>query len=341
MNKLGVVFGVAALAVVAGCKDPNYVNKNGKVQNEVKNVPAAPARPVEVTPDVKPVEIVEPVVTVDERPVPQPVEVAPVTRDADAPAPAPAEPVYTTYIVQRGDYLAKISKRFNVKIDAIKAANPQLKGDVVRLGQKLKIPGQHEVGEQTVPDGAFAKPQPKPAAPATYTGATEEYVVKSGDTLGAIAYPRGINIRQLKEMNALTSDRIVVGQKLKVPVKAGAAKPAAPATEKKAPAATKAASPAPAQPTAAPAAPVVEPAADVAPAAEGTVLTPDAPAPAPVAAVDATDGDSYQVQEGEDVLNLSIRFSLNPSEIRELNNLSPTDELKEGQIIKLPAGTLL
>ena len=55
----------------------------------------------------------------------------------------------------------------------------------------------------------------------------------------------------------------------------------------------------------------------------------------------ATDGDSYQVQEGEDVLNLSIRFSLNPSEIRELNNLSPTDELKEGQIIKLPAGTLL
>ena len=36
MNKLGVVFGVAALAVVAGCKDPNYVNRNGKAQNDVK-----------------------------------------------------------------------------------------------------------------------------------------------------------------------------------------------------------------------------------------------------------------------------------------------------------------
>ncbi|MBQ8126403.1 MAG: LysM peptidoglycan-binding domain-containing protein, partial [Kiritimatiellae bacterium] len=87
--------------------------------------------------------------------------------------------------------------------------------------------------------------------------------------------------------------------------------------------------------------PVVEPAADVAPATEGAVLTPAAPVPAPVAVADATDGDSYQVQEGEDVLNLSIRFSLNPSEIRELNNMGPSDELQEGQIIKLPPGTLL
>ena len=337
MNKLGVVFGVAALAVVAGCKDPNYVNRNGKAQNDVKVVPA---ETVEVTPDVKPVEEAPADVTVEERtPAPAPVQAAPepVQKEPVAAQPAP-EPVYTTYIVPRGDYLAKISKKFNVKIDAIKAANPQLKGDVVRLGQKIKIPGRHDVGEQTVPEGALAKPAPKPAAPATYSGATEEYVVKSGDTLGSIAYPRGINIRQLKEMNALANDKIFVGQKLKVPAGKGAVKAEPkPAPEKKA-----AAKPAPAEaaPVAAPE-PVVEPAADVAPATEGAVLTPAAPAPAPVATADATDGDSYQVQEGEDVLNLSIRFSLNPSEIRELNNMGPSDELQEGQIIKLPPGTLL
>ena len=335
MNKLGVVFGVAALAVVAGCKDPNYVKRSGKAQDEVKNVPAEQTTPVEVTPDVTPVEEQPTEVVVEER-KPAPEEVKPAE---PAPAPAEPEPVYTAYIVQRGDYLAKISKKFNVTLAALRKANPQIKDDnKVLLGQKIKIPGRHDVGEQTVPEGAFAKPAPKPAAPAAYTGATEDYVVKSGDTLGSIAYPRGINIRQLKEMNALANDKIFVGQKLKVPAGKGAVKAEPkPAPEKKA-----AAKPAPAEaaPVAAPE-PVVEPAADVVPATEGAVLTPAAPVPAPVASADATDGDSYQVQEGEDVLNLSIRFSLNPSEIRELNNLSPTDELKEGQIIKLPAGTLL
>ena len=335
MNKLGVVFGVAALAVVAGCKDPNYVKRSGKAQDEVKNVPAEQTTPVEVTPDVTPVEEQPTEVVVEER-KPAPEEVKPAE---PAPAPAEPEPVYTTYIVQRGDYLAKISKKFNVTLAALRKANPQIKDDnKVLLGQKIKIPGRHDVGEQTVPEGAFAKPAPKPAAPATYSGATEEYVVKSGDTLGGIAYSRGINIRQLKEMNALANDKIFVGQKLKVPAGKGAVKAEPkPAPEKKA-----AAKPAPAEAAsvAAPE-PVVEPAADVVPETEGAVLTPAAPAPAPVASADATDGDSYQVQEGEDVLNLSIRFSLNPSEIRELNNLSPTDELKEGQSIKLPAGTLL
>lgn len=337
MNKLGVVFGVAALAVVAGCKDPNYVKRSGKAQDEVKNVPAEQTAPVELTPDVKPVEEQPTEVVIEER-KPLPEEVKPVT---PAPAPAEPEPVYTTYIVQRGDYLAKISKKFNVTLAALRKANPQIKDDnKVLLGQKIKIPGQHDVGAQTVPEGAFAKPAPKPAAPASYTGATEEYVVKSGDTLGGIAYSRGINIRQLKELNGLSDNRINAGQRLKVPSGAVApkAEPKKAAAPEKKPVVE---TPAPAEAQPVVEEPVVAPAVDAEPVAtEGTVLTPVAETPAPAVADDA-DSVSYQVQEGEDVLNLSIRFSLNPSEIRELNNLSPTDELKEGQIIKLPAGTLL
>ena len=47
------------------------------------------------------------------------------------------------------------------------------------------------------------------------------------------------------------------------------------------------------------------------------------------------------VQEGEDITGLSIRFSLSPAEIRELNNLGENDELKPGQVLKLPADTQL
>ena len=214
MNKLGVVFGVAALAVVAGCKDPNYVKRSGKAQDEVKNVPAEQTTPVEVTPDVTPVEE-QPTEVVVEEQQPAPEEVKPAE---PAPAPAEPEPVYTTYIVQRGDYLAKISKKFNVTLAALRKANPQIKDDnKVLLGQKIKIPGQHDVGEQTVPEGAFAKPAPKPAAPASYTGATEDYVVKSGDTLSGIAKRYHTTVKHLCQLNKIKDTSILrLGQKIRV-----------------------------------------------------------------------------------------------------------------------------
>ena len=56
-----------------------------------------------------------------------------------APLPPP-ESEYTVYIVQRGDYLAKISKKYNMTLNAIRRVNPNLKGDVIRVGQVLFIP---------------------------------------------------------------------------------------------------------------------------------------------------------------------------------------------------------
>ena len=36
MNKLGIVLGIAAVAVIAGCKDPNYQRKASN--DEVKDI---------------------------------------------------------------------------------------------------------------------------------------------------------------------------------------------------------------------------------------------------------------------------------------------------------------
>ena len=52
------------------------------------------------------------------------------------------------------------------------------------------------------------------------SAAGETYTVKSGDTLTAIAMAHGTTVNELRSANNLGSDRIVVGQKLKIPAKA-------------------------------------------------------------------------------------------------------------------------
>ena len=323
MNKLGIVLGIAAVAVIAGCKDPNYQRKTPK--GEAKDI----GTQVEQTPEPD-----TPVVTEEKHctcppgtkhtepcqcgaPDCQCVVEQKIVEKKDVKPLPPPEPEYTVYIVQRGDYLAKISKKYNVTINSIKRLN-NLKDDTICIGQKLKLPGKHEIGEQKVPEGAFAKNTKatvkKPYA--AYTGATKEYVVKSGDTLGAIAYGHGINIRQLKELNGLTSDALKIDQKLKVP-----AEKVAPVKKVE----PKAVEPEVKAPVEAPVEPVVEP-------VEPTVETPVAPtveetsAPAP----------TYTVQEGEDLTDISIRFGVTAAAVRELNNLGENDKLVAGQILKLP-----
>lgn len=319
MNKLGVVLGLAAVAVVAGCKDPDYVDPRiGKVQNQPVDIAVDEPKEVVKADEVKQDEPK----AVEVKPVEEPkaVEVKPVEVK-------PIEPEYTVYIVQRGDYLAKISKRYNIKVDAIRNLN-NLKGDVIKIGQKLKLPGKVEVGEQKEPAKVSAKVQSKPAkAFAPYTGATKEYVVKSGDTLGAIAYGNGINIRQLKQLNNLSSDMLKIGQKLKVP--ASKAAPAVntaktdPVAKKEAPVAE--ASAVPAEPVAAPV--VDEPQKVEPPVAAPVEETPVAPA----------SGKTHVVKEGEDLTGISITWGVSPAAICELNNINDTDPLTPGTVLKLPA----
>ena len=346
MNKLGMVLGVAAVSVIAGCKDPDW-NRKPLTQNEVKTIETEPVSAGEnlaVTPAPAPVIVEEkhcmcPPGTKHTEPCTcgAPDCACIVVAKEVKPLPPP-EPEYTTYIVQRGDYLAKISKKYNVTIASIKRLNG-MKDDTVRLGQKIKLPGKIDVGEQTVPAGAIAvkesgaKSAKKAYTP--YTGATKEYVVKSGDTLGAIAYGNGINVRQLKELNGLSSDALKIGQKLKIPAeKVVAAKKDA--VKETVFAAT------PADPVVAPVAtPVSDPDTTVA----MPVSDPDATVATPVSNPDATvvpvandiAAPTYTVQAGEDLADVSIRWGVSASVIRELNNLGENDKLVAGQILKLPA----
>lgn len=346
MNKFGIVFSAAAVVVMAGCKSPEYARKY-ESKNTVKTCTCAPGTKHTAPCGCGASDCRCAVVA----PAPKPVAVAPAPKPVVTPAPKPAVPApvapapeYTTYIVQNGDYLAKISKRYNVTIASIRKLNPSIKKDIVRVGQKIKLPGKVDVGVQRTPAASAVAPAKRKGKKAyvSYTGATREYVVKSGDSLGAIAYGNGITIRQLKELNSLKNDRIAVGQKLKIPAGKGVSAPApkkaaAPAAkkvvaeqlvkteEKKLESAPALAAPAPA--------PVQTESAQ--PAAEES--QPAAVAPAPAPAAPAAETTTYVVQEGDDMTGVSIRWGVSAAAIRELNNLNDGDQLKPGQIIKLPA----
>ena len=352
MNKLGIVLGVAAVAVVSGCKDPNYSHAGAPAQNEAKN--AAPIEePAQTTPaEAQPVEETAAKCTCapgtkHETPCACGAADCACVVTTKAVEQKPAEPEYTVYIVQNGDYLAKISKKYNITIKSIKELN-NLKSDTIRVGQKLKLPGKVDVGEQKAPVVRKADATKSTSA---YAGATKEYVVKGGDTLGAIAYGSGISVRQLKEMNGLTKDTIRVGQKLKIPAekvkkaekKATAQPSAAKTTEKKSvekkpeskvePAKKEEVKPAEAAPAAEEK--PVEAAPAPAPAADENAAPIDAVATEAVPAAPAT--IDYTVKEGEDITSVVVKFGLDASVIRELNNMGEKDELTAGQVIKLPA----
>ena len=129
--------------------------------------------------------------------------------------PAPVEPAGTEYVVIKGDSLAKIAKKNGVTLKALEAANPGVLPTKLKVGQKLSIPASTST----------------PVAGATTTSASidtgsQVYVVKSGDTLTKIAKAHGTTVKAIQAENNLTTTRITVGKKLKIPAKAEAAAPA-------------------------------------------------------------------------------------------------------------------
>ena len=127
------------------------------------------------------------------------------------------------YAVKKGDTLGEIAEKHGVSTAALQNENG-LSSTKLQIGQKLSIPS----GQNSSVKSAKAQPAtgevsqepvkaPAPAVPSTYT-------VKNGDTLGHIAAKYGMSSREIKAENGLKSDRISVGQTLKIPGGAPVAK---------------------------------------------------------------------------------------------------------------------
>ena len=92
------------------------------------------------------------------------------------------------YVVEKGDTLYSISRRFQIPISELKRIN-HLNSDILSIGQKLY----------------FSEPD------------TDEYIVQKGDSLWAISRKYGISVKELIDMNQLDNLTLQIGQVLKIP----------------------------------------------------------------------------------------------------------------------------
>jgi LysM repeat protein len=187
------VCGLTAM-LIQGCKNE---------KTPVNLPPAEPTNNLTEATNPPPVEPTNPPVVLPTNP---PV-VAPVV---------PEVPAGSEYTVVKGDTLAKIAKNNHVSLKALQTANQNVQPTKLKVGQKL-----------TIPAGSTAAPAATGTATATETGVTsigggEAYVVKSGDTLTKIAKAHGTTVKLIQSENNLSTTKIKVGQKLKIPTKAGA-----------------------------------------------------------------------------------------------------------------------
>lgn len=97
------------------------------------------------------------------------------------------------YVVQRGDTLWNIAKKFNTTVDNLKKAN-NLSNNTLYIGQNLVVPDYFTTEDTNI-----------------------TYVVKQGDTLYSIATQYGVSVNELKNNNNLVSDILSIGQNIKIP----------------------------------------------------------------------------------------------------------------------------
>jgi LysM repeat protein len=103
----------------------------------------------------------------------------------------------TNYTIQKGDTLYSISRKFNVRLDAIITANPLVNVYNLMIGETICIP-------VSIPSNRYTN--------------TMTYQVKEGDTLGSILHKYGVNLADLMLKNSLDQMYLAAGTTLQIPV---------------------------------------------------------------------------------------------------------------------------
>ena len=124
----------------------------------------------------------------------------------------PADRTGVTRVLTRdGDYMTRIARAHGLTAKQLNAYNPQatrLKNGNLHAGQRILVPRLDVV--------RAARDVPDPKIERYGSSASSVHVVKRGESLGVIARRNGTSVAALKRMNRLRSDKIRVGQRLRV-----------------------------------------------------------------------------------------------------------------------------
>jgi len=116
----------------------------------------------------------------------------------------------SSYVVQRGDWLAKIARNCGVTLSELRAANPWTYYDrYIYPGQVLAMPGAD--------DGGGPGPGPIGYCGPSWDVYGSYWVVCRGDTLGGIARYYGVSWRYLQSRNGIGNANLIYpGQVIRV-----------------------------------------------------------------------------------------------------------------------------
>jgi membrane-bound lytic murein transglycosylase D len=114
----------------------------------------------------------------------------------------PPEATYRIHRVRRGESLSLIAQRYRTSISAIARLNRLRRVDLIKSGQRLKIPVRGR--------SYSSSPPPK----LVKEGEKLIYMVKRGDSLYKIASAFSTTVGKIKKDNSLESDTLDVGQKI-------------------------------------------------------------------------------------------------------------------------------
>lgn len=110
--------------------------------------------------------------------------------------------ILTNYVVKSGETIGQIAEQFHVSASSIRKWNG-IKSNNILAGQKLKIYSDNAPLDKKIQTAKIKK-----------STKSDLYIVKKGDSLDTIAKRFNVKIDEIKQLNKLVSNKIVVGQKL-------------------------------------------------------------------------------------------------------------------------------
>ncbi len=115
-----------------------------------------------------------------------------------------------TYVVEPKTTLYSVARKYNMTVDELKKLNG-LEGDNLIAYRPLRV---KRVGEDII--APETKNNTKTSANTSSPSNEKYYIVQPKNTIFSIAKEYGITPEELKELNGLKSNNIVVGQRLRI-----------------------------------------------------------------------------------------------------------------------------
>ncbi|KQS31409.1 LysM peptidoglycan-binding domain-containing protein [Dyadobacter sp. Leaf189] len=116
-----------------------------------------------------------------------------------------ADPNAEFHVVQGGQTYYSISKAYNLTIKDLFEINNLSNSDRLKVGQRLRV--RRDAGN----------PSDNEAVNQAISGGVQTHIVAAGETLFRIAQTYRTSIEELKRVNNISGNSVMVGQKLKIP----------------------------------------------------------------------------------------------------------------------------